>query len=310
MARKPRVHYPGAVYHVMLRGNGGQDIYRFYLLLQEGTERYGYRIHAFCLMSNHVHLAIQVGEVPLSRIMQNIGFRFIRWINWRRGSSGHLFQGRFKAILIEADSYLVELCRYIHLNPVRAGMVQSPEDYRWSGHRAYLGREIVSCLTTDWVLAQFGADSIQARRAYHEYVEQGKDAGHRQEFHRGRTGESRILGNDDFIDRVLVSAEGKPTKKIGLEAILVAVCREYGIEMRELSIAGKYRVPSEARGMAAWLILELGCGTLAELGKFTGRDSTTLSTVAGNLRKRVESDSTLAERMTRLMSSFNNINPW
>jgi putative transposase len=310
MARKPRVHYPGAVYHVMLRGNGGQDIYRFYLLLQEGTERYGYRIHAFCLMSNHVHLAIQVGEVPLSRIMQNIGFRFTRWINWRRGSSGHLFQGRFKAILIEADSYLVELCRYIHLNPVRAGMVQSPEDYRWSGHRAYLGREIVSCLTTDWVLAQFGADSIQARRAYHEYVGQGKDAGHRQEFHRGRTGESRILGNDDFIDRVLVSAEGKPTKKIGLEAILVAVCREYGIEMRELSIAGKYRVPSEARGMAAWLILELGCGTLAELVKFTGRDSTTLSTVAGNLRKRVESDSTLAERMTRLMSSFNNINPW
>jgi REP element-mobilizing transposase RayT len=93
-------------------------------------------------MSNHALLAIQVGEVSLSRIMQNIGFRYTRWINWRRNSSGHLFQWRFKAVLVYADSYLAELPRYIHLNPVRAGMVKSPEEYPWSGHRGYLTRNM------------------------------------------------------------------------------------------------------------------------------------------------------------------------
>jgi hypothetical protein len=93
---------------------------RFYFLLQEGVEKYGHRVHAFCLMTNHVHLAIQVGEVPLSRIMQNIGFRYTTYLNRRKKRTGHIFQGRYKALLIDADSYLLELVRYIHCNPVRA----------------------------------------------------------------------------------------------------------------------------------------------------------------------------------------------
>ena len=163
MARKPRIHYPGALYHVILRGNAHQDIffddedrYRFYLLLQEGMERYGHRIHAFCLMTNHAHMALQSGEVPLSRLMQNLSFRYTRWINWRFKRSGHLFQGRYRGILIERDSYLVPLSRYIHLNPVRAGIVAKPEEYTWSSYPGYLnekkGHEWVEC---SWVLSQF-----------------------------------------------------------------------------------------------------------------------------------------------------------
>ena len=113
MARKPRVHYIGALYHVMVRGNDGQNIftdeedrYRFYLFLQEGVEKFGHRIHAFCLMNNHVHLAIQVGEKPLSRIMQNLCFRYTQWFNSRQKRVGHLFQGRYKAIVVDADVYL------------------------------------------------------------------------------------------------------------------------------------------------------------------------------------------------------------
>ncbi|HDZ62059.1 MAG TPA: transposase, partial [Nitrospirae bacterium] len=124
MARKSRLHYIGAVYHVMVRGNGGQDIFaddeyrcRFHLLLQEGVEKFGHRIHAFCLMGNHVHLAVQVGEKPLSRIMQHLCFRYTQWVNSRQKRVGHLFQGRYKAIVVDADAYLVELVRYIHLNP-------------------------------------------------------------------------------------------------------------------------------------------------------------------------------------------------
>ena len=158
MARKPRVHCPGALYHVMLRGNGGQEIFfsqedrfRFYLLVQEDIERYGHKVHAFCLMTTHVHLAIQVGEIGLPRIIQNLAFRYTRWGNWRQSRTGHLFQGRYKAVLVDADTYLLELTRYIHLNPVRSGIVRIPEDYPWSGHRAYLGLETIPWLTTEWV---------------------------------------------------------------------------------------------------------------------------------------------------------------
>ena len=106
---------------------------------QGSVERFGYRIHAFCLMTTHTHLAIQVGDIPLARIMQNVGFRYTQFINHKYQRTGHLFQGRYKALLIDADSYLLELIRYIHLNPVRAAMVRSPEEYPWSSHPYYSG---------------------------------------------------------------------------------------------------------------------------------------------------------------------------
>jgi REP element-mobilizing transposase RayT len=102
-------------------------------------------------MTTHVHLAIQVGEIGLPRIIQNLAFRYTRWGNWRQSRTGHLFQGRYKAVLVDADTYLLELTRYIHLNPVRSGIVRIPEDYPWSGHRAYLGLETIPWLTTEWV---------------------------------------------------------------------------------------------------------------------------------------------------------------
>lgn len=132
MARKSRIHYPSAVYHVILRGNAGdpvffedKDRYRFYLILQYAVETFGCRIHAFCLMNNHIHLVIQVAEISLSRIMQNVSLRFTKWINYTQSRTGHLFQGRYKALLIDAETYLLELVRYVHLNPVRAGIVST-----------------------------------------------------------------------------------------------------------------------------------------------------------------------------------------
>ena len=142
MARKARVHLPGGYYHVMLRGNGGNDIFfsdadrsRFLFLVQEGIARYEHRVHAFCLMGNHVHLLIQVGSVPLSKIMQNLSFRYTRYINKQKNIVGHLFQGRYKAIFVDADSYLLELTRYIHLNPIRAGLCAAAKDYEWSSYQ-------------------------------------------------------------------------------------------------------------------------------------------------------------------------------
>jgi len=311
MARKSRIHYPAALYHVIMRGNARQDIFfndedrcRFYLLLQEGIERYGYRVHAFCLMTNHIHLAIQVGEVSLSRIMQNLTFRYTRWVNWRQKRSGHLFQGRFKAVLVDADSYLLELTRYIHLNPVRATMVKSPVEYPWSGHRAYLGSETIPWLTTDWVLSQFAVKSEKARREYREFVDQGKKEGHIQEYHSGTANDSRILGDDTFIDKVLAQAEARPQQHISLDDLINRVCMKYGIEEKDLKTPGKYRNLSTARGMVAWLILETGAAKLIELSAYTGRDVSTLSSAAKALHVRAKSDQGLADSMRELMESF------
>jgi putative transposase len=137
MARKPRLHVPSALYHVMLRGNGGQTIFfadddweHFEALVAEGVRRFGHRIHGYCWMSNHIHLAVQVADVPLSRSMQNLTFRYTRWVNKRQGRVGHLFQGRYKAILVEADSYLLELCATFTLILCVLGLVEDPAAYR------------------------------------------------------------------------------------------------------------------------------------------------------------------------------------
>ncbi len=311
MARKPRVHYPGALYHVILRGNAGQTIFfndldrtRFYLLVQEGIERFDHRIHAFCLMNNHVHLAIQVGKIPLSRILQNLSFRYTRWVNGRQKRSGHLFQGRYKAVLVDADIYLHALTRYIHLNPVRAGVVKEPGDYSWGSHRAYLGLEKIPWLTTDWVLSQFSEKPSAARRIYEKFIREGNKGGHQLEYYKGSKTDSRILGDDAFIDPMLGSKQLKTRSRVTLEGILKEVCRQNSVKANEWKDARKDHRLSEARGMAAWLVLETGVGTLAELGRVTGRDITTLSSAAKRLQRRAQKDLDLDKRMKEVLQMF------
>ena len=302
MARKPRLHYPGAVYHAMLRGNGGQrifaddeDRYRFYLFLQEATARFGHRIHAFCLMDNHVHLAIQVGEKPLSRIMQNLGFRYTQWMNSRQKKVGHLFQGRYKAILVDADSYLVELVRYIHLNPVRAKIVKAPDNYLWSGHRAYMGYEILPWLSTDWVLSQFSQRVKTARAKYNEFVQNGSDEGRRQEFHSG-TSEGRILGGDSFIEEALEKAEQAERKAVTIDEVIEKVGKLYGLSEKEIAAGGKQRHRAEARGMIAFLVREINGLSLTDLSRTIKRDVSSLSEAAEKISDSSRMDGELAKR--------------
>ncbi len=306
MPRKPRIHYPGALYHVIIRGNARQDIFfddadrsRFYLLLQEGTERYGHRVHAFCLMTNHVHLAVQVGDVPLSRIMQNLSFRYTRWVNWRHNRSGHLFQGRYKAVLVETDAYLLQLIGYLHLNPLRADMVTVPGDYPWSSHRAYLGLETIPWLTTRLALSQLSEDPVKARRLFDDLVAGQCGEGHREEFHGGDC-DGRILGQDAFIETVLRKTGDVVLTKPDLEVILTAVEKLYDFGDKELSAAGQGRKISEARAMAAWAVRELSDATLTDLGDALGRDVTSLSSAARRLTTRTLADADLQQKIVRL----------
>lgn len=305
MARKPRIHLPGGLYHVIFRGNGGQDVFltgadccRFLLLLQEGTVRFGYRVHAFCLMTNHIHLALQVGEIPLSHGMQNLSFRYTRWLNWREKRTGHLFQGRYKAVLVDGDSYLLELVRYIHLNPVRAGMVARPEEYPWSSHQAYLGKDTLPWLTTGWTLAQFDASAGKARAAYLAFVLDGLGEEHRPEFH-GAAADSRLLGNDSFMDKCLSGSGGMP-QRLTPQQIIDKVCRTYDIELSVLQSKSQQRTVSEARAVAGWLARESVGATLSDIARLVNRDVGSISSSVRRLTDRIPDDPKLARRLMSL----------
>jgi putative transposase len=311
MPRKPRLHYPGAVYHVILRGNSGQDVFfdagdrtRFFLLLQEGVERFGFRIHAFCLMTTHLHLAMQVGDMPLSRIMQNIGFRYTQFINRKYQRTGHLFQGRYKALMIDADSYLLTLIRYIHLNPLRAGMAIRPEAYPWSSHPSYLGMAPrPPWLTTDWALAQFSDQTGTAIQRYRAFVNEGLDEGHRNDFHRGSF-EGRALGDDSFIAQVLRQAEETRAADLTLNQVITSVCETYQLKPSELCSPGKTRLAAEARAVAALLVRNAKGLTLSELAAFFDRDLSGLSQAARRIERRIKTDGLLCDKLNRLAKNL------
>ena len=201
---------------------------------------------------------------------------------------------------MDAETYLLELTRYIHLNAVRAGIVKEPEDYPWSGHRAYLGREEIPWLTRDWVLSQFSKRVSSARKAYWRFVQDGKKGNYQKEYHKGSETDSRILGDDHFIDRVLDREERRSKHRVSLDKIIREVCKSFSVKEEDFLVSGKDRSLSKARGMAAWLVMEYGVGTLGELSRRTGRDVTTLSSAAKRLQIRSKTDSHLAEKMRKL----------
>jgi len=160
MARPLRIEYPGAVYHVTSRGNEKKPVFKddtdrltFLNTLQHVNKRYNWICHAYCLMTNHYHLLIETPDGNLSIGMRQVNSVYTQLFNKRHGRAGHLFQGRYKAILIQKDSHLLEVCRYVVLNPVRARMAEKPEEYRWSSYLATAGKaQPHPCLTSDWVL--------------------------------------------------------------------------------------------------------------------------------------------------------------
>ena len=180
MARSLRITYPGAYYHVTSRGNEQKEVFKshkdrvkFLDYLDSATERYGAIIHAYCLMSNHYHLLLETPNGNLSQIMRHINGAYTTYFNIESKRAGHLFQGRFKAILIEADAYAAELSRYIHLNPVRAGVVEEPGEYPWSSFNSYVGQnKAPNWLKIDFILGYFGKNGAEAGKSYRTFVEE------------------------------------------------------------------------------------------------------------------------------------------
>ena len=205
MARPIRLEFPNALYHVMSRGNGGENIFiedadklAFLELFEELLTRYDVICYSYCLMDNHYHLLIETPKANLSQIMRGLNGRYTKYFNKTFQRMGHVFQGRYKAIIVQKDSYLLELSRYIVLNPVRAGLTNNPEDYTWSSYCASIGQSFCpEWLAVDNSLAAFHNQRKEAIRLYQKYVSQGID----QPFS-GKIMQQTYLGDEAFIDHV------------------------------------------------------------------------------------------------------------
>lgn len=218
MARPLRIQFEGALYHVTSRGNARQDIFlddkdraRFLEALGRVVDRFGWICHAYCLINNHYHLLIETPMANLSRGMQLLNGIYTQRFNRRHGRVGHVLQGRFKAILVEKESHLLELTRYVVLNPVRAKVVRHPRQYRWSSYRATAGEtEPPEFLCVDWILSQFDEKPERARTAYRQFVKEGRGVPVWKDVKGGI-----LLGTEKFVERMgPLLREGDPDTEI------------------------------------------------------------------------------------------------
>lgn len=208
-----RIEYPGAVYHVTARGNERKDIFKsegdrrlFLNVLRQTINRFHWLCHGYVLMGNHYHLLIETPEPNLSRGMRQLNGVYTQDFNRTHQRVGHLFQGRYKAVVIEKDEYLLEVSRYIVLNPVKAGMVRNPEEWEWSSYRALAGNSTApDFLTVDWIRSQFGKEEKKVGNAYVEFVRRGINAEYPDEALSGQV----ILGSQRFIRTIAAKVKDK-----------------------------------------------------------------------------------------------------
>ncbi len=260
MARPLRLEFAGALYHITSRGDRREDIYRdngdreqWIEILGQVCKRFNWIIHGYCLMSNHYHLLAETVDGNLSRGMRQLNGLYSQQFNRRYHESGHLFQGRYKAILVQKEAYLIELVRYVVLNPVRAGMVRRPEDWVWSSFNAMIGADTeTEWLDVDWTLSQFGTDRKQATLAYRQFVMEGKGLPDPKE----QIKHQMFLGNDRFIDEHRRSIE-KPEK---LREVSKAHKRSIALSLADYQ--KKYLQRNEAMARAYLS----GAYTMAEIG--------------------------------------------
>lgn len=295
MARIPRLHVSGGFYHVTLRGNHRQPIFfrpaDYELLGQivaEATEAECARVHAYCWMTNHLHLLLQVSDVPLGRIMLRVAARYARTVQMRLSTTGHLFERRYHATLIDVDRYLLTVLRYIHMNPVEAGLVRSPSAYHHSSHLDYLGHRHCPWIRTEFAMKLLSEDPQDARKRYAALMSEAAVKLYGLEI-APHPDHPQILGDDAFASRV-IGSRWQPRIRKSLDDLVRECEWRFGVTQELLASATKAPCVSIAR---AWLAHEAVNGRIA-----------TVSVVARRLNR---SESSIRELMLRRPRGTNRI---
>src|SRR5574341_74609 len=320
MARALRIELAGSFYHVTCRGNERKAIYRddtdrqaFLTKLQDSLRIYQVELHAYVLMDNHFHLMVRTQRGNLSQFMRHFNISYTSLFNRRHRRVGHLYQGRYKAILVDRDNYLLELSRYVHLNPVRIPaqrkrplqeQIRLLERYRWSSLAGYWAPKYKQpWVTYDDVLEQVG----HSRRQYHEIIIDGIERGYATPW--DRVEGQVVLGEQKFVERIKAAAEGKGSEREqpGLRqiqatapaAVLRAVARYYGVEEKRLT--GIRTGLRQERAVALELVYRHGGVGQAEIGRlFGGLDYTAVSRERKRLREKAEQDNKLRRALVAI----------
>jgi REP element-mobilizing transposase RayT len=311
MARQLRIEYEGAFYHVTSRGNQRGKIFwnekdreTLKTILERTKERYGYLLHGYVFMSNHYHLLIETPRANIKQIMQNINTSYAVIVNRRYRRSGHLFQGRYKAFIVDKEIYLLELGRYIHLNPVRVGVVRRPEDFRWSSYRYYVGSRNDGLVDTDETLGLFSKRRGVAIRRYREFVNEGVHGGSPLE---NATGS--ILGDEGFRERVVkylrvlpdkaaIPEIRKIRKKRGVDEIVRGVAKYYGLP--EVDLLRRRRRTEAQRKIAVYLSKVLSGEKNAEIGSVFGITIQAVTNAVRRVEKRMGEDNRFGSEVMEL----------
>jgi len=245
MARPIRIEYPGAVYHVICRGNNRQGIYRDDEDRRRYLEKLSYYCQdkkvdllAYCLMSNHVHLLLETPQGNLSKMMQAFQTSYTVYFNKRHGRTGHVFEQRYKAMLVEKDNYLLQVSRYIHLNAMSAKLAERAQDYRWCSYGSYLKGRGIPGLKTETVLGQLNGSKTRQLQQYREYVEGGQEE--RLKNPAPEVRQQIYVGGEEFIEATQKRGKALPTteRRYSLQRIIKSVSAVTGIgetEMRQPS---------------------------------------------------------------------------
>jgi REP element-mobilizing transposase RayT len=308
MARPIRIEYSDAYYHVTSRGDGRKAIYRgkddyelFYDILSSSVNKYQIIIYAFTLMTNHYHLILRTPLGNLSSCMRHINGLYTQKYNWKHKRVGHVLQGRYKAVLIENESYLLELIRYIHLNPYRAKMTESINLYPYSSHQAVIkttGRKKwEEWYNSDWILSHFGKREKQAIEEYQRFIEEGKE---KLENPLNGAHFGYILGSKELVrwvqENFLDKKEDREYKgikeskvKVNVEEIIERVSEVMQIERKDILSGKKGKNKGNiARNIALYLIQKNCCLTQKELGKRFGNVSNVA--ISTNIKRFMEGE--------------------
>jgi len=328
MARKLRIEFPGAIYHVTLRGNARNRIFleprnyeRFLWRLSESADTYNVRVYLFCLMVNHAHIVLETPEGNLSRFMQSLETGYTVYFNLRHGRTGHLTQGRYGARLVEGDHYLLSLSRYVHLNPAFVKSVEKlclrdrmehVRRYPWSSYRSYIGKqEPFDFVDYDPVLAQMTGAKSGRRRRYRAFVESGL-AETDEEFREAMKQSPLGIGSQEFRDRArrwyqdLVAKSDHPedaifrrqTRALSVDRILAILVEELGTSREEIC---RRRRDSTARPIASKVLCKYGGLTQRQVGRLLGlKTGTSVSLQLRKLRELTATDARTRRTLKRV----------